>query len=93
MNQLSQSVPEPKPMIFIVSFSRASFSYTTPLMIIATEYIHASVMKRGRDRFKTRRKLDVNKKTEQKVKWLLMMQVQLVICIYILNSDGPEGVD
>lgn len=37
MNQLNQSVPVPRPMILMVSFSLASFSYTTPLMIMATE--------------------------------------------------------
>lgn len=37
MNQLAQRVPVPSPMIRMVSFRRASFSYTTPLMIMATE--------------------------------------------------------
>lgn len=57
MNQLSQRVPLFSPMILIVSLRRASFSYTTPLMMIATEYIHAKVMKRGIDRLITRRNL------------------------------------
>lgn len=57
MNQLSHRMPLFKPMILIVSFSRASFSYTTPLIMMATEYIHARVMKRGIDRLITRRKL------------------------------------
>lgn len=37
MNQLSHRVPVPRPMILMVSFSLASFSYTIPLMIMATE--------------------------------------------------------
>ena len=37
MNQLTHSVPVPMPMILMVSLRRASFSYTTPLMIMATE--------------------------------------------------------
>lgn len=57
MNQLSHRVPLFSPMILMVSLSRASFSYTTPLMMMATEYIHAKVMKRGIDRLITLRKL------------------------------------
>lgn len=57
MNQLSHRMPLSSPMILIVSFSRASFSYTTPLIMMATEYIHAKVMKRGIDLLITRRKL------------------------------------
>lgn len=60
MNQLSHRIPLFSPIILIVSFSRASFSYTTPLMMMATEYIHAKVMKRGIDRLITRRKLRKN---------------------------------
>lgn len=60
MNQLSHRMPLFSPMILIVSFSRASFSYTTPLMMMATEYIHAKVMKRGIDLLITRRKLEEN---------------------------------
>ncbi len=41
----------------MVSLSRASFSYTTPLMMMATEYIQARVMNRGMERLITRRKL------------------------------------
>lgn len=37
INQLSHRVPVPRPMILMVSFSLASFSYTIPLMIMATE--------------------------------------------------------
>lgn len=36
-NQLSQRMPLLSPMAFMVSLSRASFSCTTPLMIMATE--------------------------------------------------------
>lgn len=57
MNQLSHRMPLFSPMILMVSLSRASFSYTTPLMMMATEYIHAKVMKRGIERLITRRKL------------------------------------
>lgn len=57
MNQLSHRMPLFSPMILMVSLSRSSFSYTTPLMMMATEYIHAKVMKRGIDRLITRRKL------------------------------------
>lgn len=57
MNQLSQRMPLSSPMILIVSLSRASFSYTTPLIMMATEYIHAKVMNRGIERLITRRKL------------------------------------
>lgn len=48
-------------MILMVSLSRASFSYTTPLIMMATEYIHAKVMKRGIDLLITRRKLQRGK--------------------------------
>ncbi len=41
----------------MVSLSRASFSYTTPLMMMATEYIQARVMNRGMERLITRRNL------------------------------------
>lgn len=37
MNQLNHSVPELRPIILMVSFSLASFSYTIDLVIIATE--------------------------------------------------------
>lgn len=57
MNQLSHRMPLFSPMILMVSLSRASFSYTTPFMMMATEYIHANVMKRGIERLITRRKL------------------------------------
>lgn len=57
MNQLSHRMPLFSPMILMVSLSLASFSYTTPLMMMATEYIHAKVMKRGIDRLITRKKL------------------------------------
>ena len=57
MNQLSHRMPLFSPMILMVSLSLASFSYTTPLMMMATEYIHARVMKRGIDRLITLRKL------------------------------------
>lgn len=63
MNQLSHRMPLFSPMILMVSLSRASFSYTTPLMMMATEYIHARVMKRGIDRLITRRKLWERKMT------------------------------
>lgn len=36
-NQLSQRMPLLSPMVFMVSLRRVSFSYTTPLMIMATE--------------------------------------------------------
>lgn len=62
MNQLSHKVPLFSPMILMVSLSRASFSYTTPLMMMATEYIHAKVMNRGIDRLITRRNLKKKKK-------------------------------
>lgn len=56
-NQLSHSIPLLSPMLRMVSLRRASFSCTTPLMIMATEKIHASVMKSGSERFSTRRNL------------------------------------
>lgn len=62
MNQLSHRMPLFSPMILMVSFSRASFSYTTPLMIMATEYIHAKVMKRGIDLLITRKNLQTRVK-------------------------------
>lgn len=57
MNQLNHRMPLSRPMILIVSFSRASFSYTTLFRMMATEYIQARVMKRGMERLITRRKL------------------------------------
>lgn len=36
-NQLSHSIPLLSPMLRMVSLRRASFSCTTPLMIMATE--------------------------------------------------------
>uniref|UniRef100_A0A0E9UST9 Uncharacterized protein n=1 Tax=Anguilla anguilla TaxID=7936 RepID=A0A0E9UST9_ANGAN len=57
MNRLSHRIPLSNPMILMVSFRRASFSYTTPLMMIATEYIQARVMKRGMERLITRRNM------------------------------------
>lgn len=41
----------------MVSFSRASFSYTTLFSMMATEYIQAKVMKSGMERLMTLRKL------------------------------------
>lgn len=57
MNQLNHRMPLFSPIILMVSFSLASFSYTTLFRMMATEYIQASVMKRGMERLITRRKL------------------------------------
>lgn len=57
MNQLNHRMPLFNPIILMVSFSLASFSYTTLFRMIATEYIQARVMKRGMERLITRRKL------------------------------------
>lgn len=57
MNQLHHRIPLFNPIILMVSFSRASFSYTTLFSIMATEYIQAKVMNRGMERLITRRKL------------------------------------
>ncbi|TNN85160.1 hypothetical protein EYF80_004510 [Liparis tanakae] len=46
-----------RPMILTVSFSFASFSATMPLMIMATEYIQAKVMYKGRELARNRRNL------------------------------------
>lgn len=64
MNQLSHKIPLSKPMILIVSLSRASFSYTTLFRMMATEYIHARVMKSGMERLITRKKLRLVKQGE-----------------------------
>lgn len=57
INQLHHKIPLFNPIILMVSFSRASFSYTTLFSMMATEYIQAKVMNRGMDRLITLRKL------------------------------------
>lgn len=64
MNQLSHRIPLSNPIILMVSFRRASFSYTMPLIMMATEYIQASVMKSGIERLITRKNLHTEINTE-----------------------------
>ena len=47
MNQAIQWTPLPRPITFIVSFSRCSFSYTMDLMIMEQAYTHDKVMNSG----------------------------------------------
>ncbi|TNN64376.1 hypothetical protein EYF80_025417 [Liparis tanakae] len=84
MNQLSHRVPLFSPMILMVSLSRASFSYTTPLMMMATEYIHARVMKRGMDRLITRRNLRIKKK-KKKLPLTLTMSISSPVSMKFQN--------
>lgn len=51
-NQVHQITPLVMPLFFIASFRRFSFSSTILFTVIETEYIQASTMKMGKERFK-----------------------------------------
>ena len=47
MNQEALRTPSPRPIIFMYSFSRSSFSCTMPRTVIATGNSQAKIMARG----------------------------------------------
>lgn len=51
-NQVHQITPLVMPLFFIASFRRISFSSTILFTVMETEYIQASTMKMGKERFR-----------------------------------------
>lgn len=61
-NQVHQITPLVTPLFFIASFRRISFSKTILFTVMETEYIQASTMKMGKERFKVIIKLQKARK-------------------------------
>lgn len=64
INQVYQMTPLETPMAFSVSFSLVSFSSTMLFTTMDTEYIQASTMKMGKQRFRVSINLDQRQTTQ-----------------------------